>query len=265
MIYIFSACNSGKKIMHVSKPENRVSGSGFYHAVSTLNVYERDSMAMKSILNGNIPPFFKRFEKVIITTKTKTGVIVTAILYVSRDYLSVGVEDDWARIPLMPKTAQSIANTFDCFLPTPKIVDEIYKQSSLKLEPLPLVSARDSSATFLQHHQMIEAQRQGRTGLTAGIKKDIVIADKLLQYPKKDRVAIYGWHKLDGKPIQPLYTGHVDWYVDYSHGVRLISRKIKIKSSGKLFARRLDYKDVLKDPELKGLLSDDTTPGFYAY
>jgi len=41
-------------------------------------------------------------------------------------------------------------------------------------------------------------------------------------------VAIYGWHKLDGKPIQPLYTGHVDWYVDYSHGIRLVSRTIYI-------------------------------------
>ena len=251
--------------MHVGKPENKITGSGFYHAVSSLNVYERDSVAMKTILDGNVPPFFKKFEKVIITTKTKTGVKVTATLYVSRDYLSIGTEDDWARMALMPKTAQRIADAYDCFLPTPKIVDEIYKQSSLKLEPLPLVSGRDSSATFLQHHQLIEAQRQGRTGLIAGIKKDIVITDKLLQHPKKDRVAIYGWHKLDGKPIQPVYTGHVDWYVDYSHGVRLIYRKIKIKSTDKQFPRWMDYMDILKDPELKGLLSDDANPGFYAY
>ena len=33
----------------------------------------------------------------------------------------------------------------------------------------------------------------------------------------------------DGKPIQPLYTGHVNWYVDYSHGVRLVCPKHKSK------------------------------------
>ena len=26
----------------------------------------------------------------------------------------------------------------------------------------------------------------------------------------RGKVAIYGWHKPDGKPIQPLYTGHMD-------------------------------------------------------
>lgn len=38
---------------------------------------------------------------------------------------------------------------------------------------------------------------------------------KIIMDLKTNRVTIYGWHKLDGKPIQPLFTGHVDWYVDY--------------------------------------------------
>jgi hypothetical protein len=41
-------------------------------------------------------------------------------------------------------------------------------------------------------------------------------------------VASYGWHKLDGKPIQPVYAGHVNWYVDYSHGIRLIAKQVKM-------------------------------------
>ncbi len=41
-------------------------------------------------------------------------------------------------------------------------------------------------------------------------------------------MAIYGWHKPDGTPIQPLTTVHVDWYVDYSHGVRLAKRTVKV-------------------------------------
>jgi len=35
-------------------------------------------------------------------------------------------------------------------------------------------------------------------------------------------VVIYGWHYLSGTPIQPLYNGHGETYVDYSHGIRLV-------------------------------------------
>jgi hypothetical protein len=72
-------------------------------------------------------------------------------------------------------------------------------------------------------------------------------------------VAIYGWHKLDGKPIQPLYTGHVDWYVDYSHGIRLIHRTIWVNG------KSMDYVDVMKDKVLKRLLCDEEACDVYRY
>jgi len=82
-----------------------------------------------------------------------------------------------------------------------------------------------------QHHLIIEGQRKGKKGLIAGIKKDIVLSNKVADNERPNRVAIYGWHKLDGKPIQPVYAGHVNWYVDYSHGIRLISRKVKVNGT----------------------------------
>jgi UDP-galactopyranose mutase len=118
---------------------------------------------------------------------------------------------------------------------------------------------RDSTPTFFQHHLIIEGQRKGREGLIAGIKKDVVISDKLTREAKKNRVAIYGWHKLDGKPIQPLYTGHVDWYVDYSHGIRLIYRTIWIDG------KHMDYIDVMKHPVYKRLLCDEDACDVYRY
>jgi UDP-galactopyranose mutase len=66
--------------------------------------------------------------------------------------------------------------------------------------------------------------------------------------------------KIAGHPIQPVYAGHVDWYVDYSHGIRLVHRTIYVNN------KAMDYRDVLKDPELKQLLSNE--PGemsFFAY
>ncbi len=266
LLLIFSCgCHSTGKILKTSRPIEIVSGSDFYKMVSSMPVTQRDSFAVKCILDGNIPSFLKKFERIKISMTHKDGQQIEAILFVSKDYLSIGTNADWARVPLMPKTAQKIADVFDCFLPTRKIVNEIYKNSSVKLAPFPLVKDRDSSGTMMQHHQIIEQQRAGKSGLISGIKKDIVISGKLLQYPKNDRVAIYGWHKSDGNPIQPVYSGHVDWYVDYSHGIRLIYRKIKIISSNNKYDQWMDYVDILKHPVLKNLLCDEENCGFYRY
>jgi hypothetical protein len=110
-----------------------------------------------------------------------------------------------------------------------------------------------------QHHLIIEGQRKGRKGLIAGIQKDVVISGKISRDTRPQRVAIYGWHKLDGKPIQPLYTGHIYWWVDYSQGIRLVYRKIKVNG------KWMDYTEVLKDPVLQKLLCDEEFCDFYRY
>jgi hypothetical protein len=155
--------------------------------------------------------------------------------------------------------AQIIANSLNCFLPTRKMVDDIYKAAKIKLEPVPMYAFRDSSVTMYQHNLIIEGQKKGKKGLIAGIKKDVVISGKISRDPKPDRVAIYGWHQLNGKPIQPLYTGHVNWYVDYSHGIRLVYRTIYVDR------KPVDYIDVLKDKTLRTLLCDEENCDFYKY
>jgi hypothetical protein len=95
--------------------------------------------------------------------------------------------------------------------------------------------------------------------LIAGVKKDVVISGKVSRDPKQNRVAIYGWHKPDGTAIQKLYTGHINWYVDYSHGIRLVYKKIKV--AGKW----MNYTEVLNDPVLKKLLCDEEHCDFHRY
>ena len=221
---------------------------------------ERDSFAAKEILAGNIPSLLKKFERIkvsiIDSVNSKT---INAEYFVSPDYLSIGTDDDWARINITPLAAQKIADSFQCFLPTRKMVDDIYKAAKIKLEPVPMFAFRDSTPTMWHHHLIIEGQRKGRKGLIAGVQKDVVISGKISRDPKPDRVAIYGWHKPDGIPIQPLYIGHVYWWVDYSQGIRLVYRKIKV---GKIW---MDYIDVLNDPVLKKLLCDEEWCDFYRY
>ncbi len=237
-----------------------LNGNEFYQQAFAMKWAARDSFAVKEILAGNVPDFFKKFVAIYVSIiDSSSGKTIKATYYVSPDYLSIGNNDDWARINITPKAAQKIADSFHCFLPTRKMVDDIYKAAKVKLEPVPMYAFRDSTPTMWHHHLIIEGQRKGRMGLIAGIQKDVVISEKILQDKRPDRVAIYGWHKLDGKPIQPLYTGHIYWWVDYSQAIRLIYRKIKVDG------KWMDYIDVLKDPRLQKLLCDEEACDFYRY
>lgn len=208
---------------------------------------QREPIAQQEILAGNIPPFLRKLTPIHTSITDSTGRKIKAVFYVTPDYLSIGNKKDWARIPLTPMTAQAIADSLHCFLPTRKMVNDIYTQASVKLEPVPLYAFRDSAITFRHHHLIIEGQRKGKKGLIAGIKKDVVSSGKITGR----NVVIYGWHQLNGKPIQPLYGGHINWYVDYSHGIRLVSRIIKVNG------RKMDYMEVLSHPVYRKLLSDE--------
>lgn len=256
---ILLSCQSVKK-MNWPDRTSLLTGNEFYHLAFAMKWAARDSFATKEILAGNVPGFFKKFVAVNITvTDSSTGKTINATYYVSPDYLGIGTDDDWARINITPNAAQKIADSFQCFLPTRKMTDDIYKAAKVKIEPVPMYAFRDSTPTMWQHHLIIEGQRNGKKGLIAGIKKDVVISGKISRDARPDRVAIYGWHKLDGKPIQPLYTGHINWWVDYSQGIRLVYRKIKINGNW------MDYIEVLKNPVLQKFLCDEEFCDFYRY
>jgi hypothetical protein len=259
LLLLSSSCHSIKKMQWPQRTSS-LSGNEFYHQAFAMKWKERDSFALKEILSGNIPSFLKKFVAVHVSiSDSLSGKTIKATYYVAPDYLSIGNSNDWARIPMTPMAAQQIADSFHCFLPARKMVDDIYKAAKVKLEPVPMYAFRDSTITMWHHHLIVEGQRKGKKGLIAGIKKDVVISGKISRDPKPDREAIYGWHKQDGKPIQPLYTGHINWWVDYSHGIRLVYRKIKVGN------KWMDYTDVLKDPVLQKLLCDEEYCDFFHY
>lgn len=259
LFFLLAACNHYKYI-DVPPRQTSLSGSDFYKQAAAMNWAARDSFVVKEILAGNVPGFLREFKPINVSvTDSTTGKKINATYYVAPDYLSIGTNDDWARINISPKAAQKIADDFDCFLPTKKMVDDIYNAATVKLEPVPMYAFRDSTPTMWQHHLIIEGQRKGSSGLIAGIKKDVVISGKITRDVRPDRVAIYGWHQLDSKPIQPLYTGHIYWWVDYSQGIRLVYRNIKVDG------KWMDYADVLKDSLLKRLLCDEEFCDFYRY
>jgi hypothetical protein len=167
------------------------------------------------------------------------------------DYLAVGGDDDFVRMPLTPQTAQRIADRFGCVLPTRKIVDAIDRAAEVRLAPRPLTENRQAASTFLRHQRIIESQRAGRPLglLVTGVKKDVVLSPRIFERP--NRLALYGWRKLDGRPIQDLTIVHTDRYVDYSHGVRLVNDVIEIAG------RKKRISDLLKDETLCAIVSDE--------
>lgn len=117
----------------------------------------RDSFVLKEILAANVPGFLKKFVPVNVShIDSLTGKTIKATYYVSPDYLSIGNDKDWVRINITPKAAQQIADSVHCFLPTRKMVDDIYKAAVVKLELVPMYAFRDSTLTMWQHHLIIE-------------------------------------------------------------------------------------------------------------
>jgi len=228
----FCACVSTKNIRPAGLPHavdnDDRTGEAFFKQAVSYNWRARDSLALEYANAGQVPDFYFHFVPVTMPFTMPDGKQVKLTLYVAPDYFMVGTSSNWARVPITPMAAQKIADAYDCFLPTPLMVDAIYKASAVKLAPVPMYAFRDSAITMWQHHLIIEGQRKNKKGLISGIKKDVVLSNKVVEHAKPNRVAIYGWHTLDGKPIQPVYAGHVNWYVDYSHGIRLIAKKVKM-------------------------------------
>ncbi len=236
-----------------ARPADAPGGREFMLSVANLNPAEREAAIRDELLRGNVPGFLRQFVPIHTRAKISDDSELFVTYEVAPDYLAIGSDDDFVRVPITPMTAQVVADAFGCTLPTRKMVNDIYTQARVKLAPLPLTEDRTSVTTFLQHNGLIKWQRENSSAplghLTAGIKKDVVITNRLKEKP--NRVAIYGWHKLNGKPIQPLYTGHVNIYVDYSHGVRLVRRTMRVAEE----TTTVDA--VLADPNLAALLSDE--------
>jgi hypothetical protein len=240
------------------RPAGASTGSELAQQWSVLSLAEREAAAMQEFLSGNVPEAWRQFCEVRSQQIVK-GVRHELQFLVSPDYVAIGSTNDHLRIPLSPAAAQQLANRTDCILPSRRMVDLIYAAANCRLTPQPIPPTPEMTQvpTFLEHHRLIENQlvklalSERDHGLLAGHKKDVVNSNKLKD--RKNSVAIYGWHRSTESVIQPLYAGHIDTWVDYSHGVRLVSNK------GALDGKPCRLSEILNDPNLSTLLSDEGT------
>lgn len=243
------------QMVHNSIPERQdfaPKGSVFLESLKNLSAGKREKAILSEFRKGNMPEHLRKLKPIIMEAK-KNKKTYRATLWVMPDYLAVGDSLDYARVPMNPITAQRIADHYGFVLPTSKIVDAIYQNAEIKLKPITFRPSTRMvhSSQWLEHNVSIQKQIGGRNSdsLIAGHKKDVVLSNRLTR--RKGRVAIYGWHRLSGKAIQPLSTVHGHHYADYSHGVRLIANMMKINGLWYPVA------DILQDPELAFTISDE--------
>ena len=236
------------EIVLPARPADAARGSEFATRVAHFDLAARETAVVAEVTRGNVPAFWRRFVEVKVAG---------AAFYVSPDYLAIGADDDYFLTPLTPLTAQLIADQLGCVLPTRKMVDDIHRAAPLKLAPAPIApsAAMTTVPVFVQHNATVREQRAAALAahppgtLVAGHKKDVVLTPRLAAAPGK--VAIYGWHRLDGSAIQPLYLGHSSSWVDYSHGARFVLRELLCNGA------RTTVDAVLADAKLCALLSDE--------
>jgi hypothetical protein len=251
------------------RPAGAPNGTQFTNIIApmlTPPAAERENWIYAQVVSGNVPNFQRTLVPVSVSA-TINGTHHTATYYAAPDYLAIGTDADYFLEPTTPLLAQRLGNVLGYTLPTRKMVNQIWTNAAVKMNPQPISPSPDmiTVPVFAQENFMVRTQRNTFTNsfplgaLVSGDKKDVVIssmiyADLHSGVPKP--VCIYGWHQVsppssNGLPIQPLYNGHAETYADYSHGIRLVQNALTVDGSPNTIT------NVLTNPNLAALLSDE--------
>ncbi|MGY6536629.1 MAG: hypothetical protein ACXIVG_14915 [Pararhodobacter sp.] len=253
---------SDRTLVHIPRrPGDAAQGSTLAERLDALAGAARDRAIAREIMAGNLPEFLRQLVPVTLVGAApgQAGGQTRITLCVMPDYLALGADGDFLRVPLGLPAASRIADAFGMILPTTAMVDAIHAQARIRLPPTPMSPGPQmaSTAWFVRHNATLEGQRRAAGGqlgqLVSGHKKDVVLTNRL--HSARGRVAIYGWHRASGQPIQPLSTVHGEYYADYSHGLRLISRHAYVNG------RPADLRELLADPHHAAILSHEGPVG----
>lgn len=267
LLFLLPAIASSQTLKLKKRKTSLPGGARFASSISdtALTQQQRERRIFKTIQAGNVPSFMRRLAEITDTIHIE-GQTHTIRYYVLPDYLAIGSDNDYFYCPMTPALAQKVADHLKCSLPTRRISNRIYELADVRMipEPIPPSRAMTTVSVFRKHNEMIQAQRRLTIvryppgSLVAGNKKDVVVSNKIFQ-DGKPRVVIYGWHRNDGSPIQPLYNGHSPDWADYSHGIRLIQKKVWVNG------RKTTFKKVITSSKWHLLLSDEGFIRFPAY
>lgn len=245
------------------RPADALSGEEIVRAIGTLHYAAREERIYAEVALGNVPGWLRTLQPVRITGQVG-GRMREVTFWVTPDYLAVGSDEDSFLIPLSPRTGQRIADLAGASLPTPAMVDAIWGAARVRLAPIriPPDEHMRTLRYIVRHDRLLQGQRMLRRVppgvFVAGHKLDVVRLTKrpaghgFLDEESDDDeiVGLYGWHRGDGEPIQPLFQVSMDSWPTFQQGIRLVDRKVLVDGVER------DISDVLEDPELAALLTE---------
>jgi len=236
--------------------------------LGTLSKVERENAILQQIELGNIPDFL-RHPTAVILKGPDGGEVKT---YVMPDYIAIGSNEDFVRVPLSPIIAQALARKYDLSLPTKTIVEETYAQAGKTVvgpfytrpEEFEANSAYlDSPGFYLRSDRDIKEQLQGVPlgTLVSGGKKELVVSPHVSVMapgvPPSEAIDFYGLYGDDGIPIQRT-PGHGKEsgyrHTEYALGVRFVSPVVVVTTrSGERKVMHMDA--ALQDREVAKIIS----------
>lgn len=239
-----------EEVLRLPEVDESLDLGGLVRSLGEIPDTQRSEWVFEALQAGYMPDFLRRLQEVhSVHGNHKLS------FWVMRDYLSIGDDDDFLHAPLNGRDALNLADSWNMYLPTRKMVDLIYSQAAMLLpaEPLSIDTIKDPMRLWLAHEEKIDRELQQLAlhadWLQAGHMKDLVLTPLLIG--REDRAAIYGWQGTDGMKLQGLATSVSANYEDYSMGARLVAPYCLVDGQWMAFA------DVLRNPELAPLLSDE--------
>ncbi|MBT3252803.1 MAG: T9SS type A sorting domain-containing protein [Candidatus Marinimicrobia bacterium] len=240
---------------------NAPNGSQFMTSLLDMSFNDRENAILNQLRSGNVPYFLRDLKNISAAFEDAAGSSHIVGYEVMPDYLSIGTDTNYCRVPMGPITAQRAADFFGLIMPTRKLVDHIYTNTDIQLAPVtyaPVGNQNEGVPKFIEHNTAIEAQLNTAGAslgqLIGGTKKDVVLSNLIIDPSRPGHVTIYGWHQLNGSPIQPLTNIHTNTYVDYSHGIRYMDGRVTIDGVIN------DAVSVLRNSIQYRLLSDESGP-----
>ena len=227
-------------------------GSDFLEATWFMTAPERERAIYSAVLDGHVPSATKTLQKIPLTMKDASGKTIKAYIKVSSNFIAIGSDSDNVLMPMSFRTAAALSQRLGFVLPTRAIVKAIAKKAAmLQGRPLPPSHEMVTNHYYLMHQKKLQKdlQKAGSESLVGGHKKNLILTNKLIGKPSF--LAIYGWKDHKGGWIQRINTDHAADYVDYSHGVRMVSQTIYVEG------KAMSIFEVASHPVLHKLVSDE--------
>src|SRR5260221_4716600 len=94
------SCPQGLTSSIPPRAPGALTGSAFVERVAHINDSEREAIIGNELMQGNLPSFLRHLKPVTLQGQTPAGEIVHITICVAPDYLAIGSDSDFIRIPI---------------------------------------------------------------------------------------------------------------------------------------------------------------------